>query len=559
MNNLTEKLRGLVEVYAGRITDMSLKLRLITLTLAISIPLIFAMTYIITYLAGAQMTRDADEKLRMSNHTLAATAQMWLDFHIRMLSEAACHPDIVSMDPKRQKPHLERMAHVYKHIYLISTTDMRGRNVARNDGNPPIDYHDRQWFTEATKGRTAFQSLISRTTNQPALAVSTPIRDAQGNVHGICMFAAYLAELSRDVQTMQIGTSGYAYIVDAQNRIIAHPNTTYTSTLRDFSGEPPITALRQGHEGIGEYTDKRGVIWGTCVKALDNGWGVIVQQKREESLEPLRSFQFIAKAIHVCGSIVIFVLSWIMIGRALKPVYDLTETATAIAAGDLNRRASVIREDEIGLLAKAFNNMTEKLRGVITHLHGQTSDLENINILLQNEITERKRVEAQLRNQAEIDPLTAIYNRRKLFDFLRSEIKTAKRYNRPFSLIIFDLDHFKAVNDRFGHDIGDEVLKSIARNVGTIIRATDLFARYGGEEFVVASPETDLNGAALLAERIRLAIEQQAHPQSGRTTISVGVTEMSQDDTENSLIKRADDALYVAKSNGRNRVELQTC
>jgi diguanylate cyclase (GGDEF)-like protein len=135
-------------------------------------------------------------------------------------------------------------------------------------------------------------------------------------------------------------------------------------------------------------------------------------------------------------------------------------------------------------------------------------------------------------------------------------IKNEKRYARTLSLILFDLDHFKAVNDSYGHDEGDVVLKATADIVNGIVREADIFARYGGEEFVVVSPGTGIQGAVVLAEKLRRALEEHAHPNAGKVTISVGVAEFTRNDSESTLIKRADEALYKAKNNGRNRVEV---
>jgi diguanylate cyclase (GGDEF)-like protein/PAS domain S-box-containing protein len=185
----------------------------------------------------------------------------------------------------------------------------------------------------------------------------------------------------------------------------------------------------------------------------------------------------------------------------------------------------------------------------------RTSDLALANELLLAEIGERKKAEAMLRELSEKDYLTMIYNRRKFFELLSYEIEKARRYRRPLSLIIFDIDHFKAINDRYGHIAGDSVLKAVAAIVECVIRKNDLLARYGGEEFVILSPETDIHGASAVAEKIRSSIEEYSFECGGKITLSAGVAEWSAGDSEMNLIEKADRALYVAKNSGRNRVE----
>jgi diguanylate cyclase (GGDEF)-like protein len=120
---------------------------------------------------------------------------------------------------------------------------------------------------------------------------------------------------------------------------------------------------------------------------------------------------------------------------------------------------------------------------------------------------------------------------------------------------MLDIDHFKKVNDNYGHTSGDLVLKTITNIVGSVIRQVDIFARYGGEEFIVLSPETSIEGALVLAEKIRVAVGQYAYPAVGNVTISAGVAELCDKDSGAALITKADEALYVAKKGGRNRVE----
>jgi diguanylate cyclase (GGDEF)-like protein/PAS domain S-box-containing protein len=186
----------------------------------------------------------------------------------------------------------------------------------------------------------------------------------------------------------------------------------------------------------------------------------------------------------------------------------------------------------------------------------RTADLAETNELLLAEIGERTRAEEKLRELSEKDPLTMVYNRRKFFELLEIEVEKAKRYARPLSLIMLDLDQFKTVNDKYGHTNGDIILKTTTNIVGNLIRKVDIFARYGGEEFIILCPETGGDGAAALAEKIRASVETHAHPGVGRVTVSAGVAELSDKDSVATLIENADKALYAAKKGGRNRVEL---
>ena len=164
-----------------------------------------------------------------------------------------------------------------------------------------------------------------------------------------------------------------------------------------------------------------------------------------------------------------------------------------------------------------------------------------------------------LGSAAHTDPLTRIYNKGYLLEALEAEFKRAKALHSDFSLIFFDLDHFKKVNDTYGHDAGDYVLKEFSSMIKTShLRPKDIFARYGGEEFVVLLSNTGAKAAAEMAERIRAAVETHAFIYEGKRlpiTTSLGVAEIKADiESAQTLIKAADKALYSAKSGGRNRV-----
>jgi diguanylate cyclase (GGDEF)-like protein/PAS domain S-box-containing protein len=171
-----------------------------------------------------------------------------------------------------------------------------------------------------------------------------------------------------------------------------------------------------------------------------------------------------------------------------------------------------------------------------------------------DDISEIKHLEEELRNISMTDFLTNTYNRRYFLDQLKNEIERTKRQGIVFSLIMFDLDHFKSVNDRFGHQVGDMVLKSVADIVMKNIRKIDCMARWGGEEFIILIPGTDLDQAKVLADRLCQIVSETTMPEAGRITASFGVTQFRENDTVDKLIQKADDFLYLAKARGRNQV-----
>jgi diguanylate cyclase (GGDEF)-like protein/PAS domain S-box-containing protein len=173
------------------------------------------------------------------------------------------------------------------------------------------------------------------------------------------------------------------------------------------------------------------------------------------------------------------------------------------------------------------------------------------------DITKRKQLEYELEKMATTDKLTGAFTRTKFHEIIKREMERAKRYGHPLSMIMFDIDHFKAVNDTHGHAVGDYVLQTLTQIVRQNLREIDYPIRWGGEEFIIIVPDTEVESAQVLAERIRKAAERYQFDYAGVITVSFGVTRFREDDTEDSFIKRADDAMYLAKKKGRNRVEVK--
>lgn len=162
----------------------------------------------------------------------------------------------------------------------------------------------------------------------------------------------------------------------------------------------------------------------------------------------------------------------------------------------------------------------------------------------------------KVENKAYIDGLTGVYNRNKFNELSEKELERVKRYNAPLCLAIIDIDKFKSFNDTYGHLIGDEVLISMAQTIKNNIREVDIFARWGGEEFVLMFVNTPIDKAKKAAESLKDKIEMNEHQRAGKITASFGITQYKDDENIDSIFKRCDEALYTAKANGRNRVEI---
>ena len=206
----------------------------------------------------------------------------------------------------------------------------------------------------------------------------------------------------------------------------------------------------------------------------------------------------------------------------------LTWKTNQIAHGDFTQRV-----DFMGEFSDSFNLMVGQLAAARAELLAKNEELDRI---------------------SRTDLLTGLMNRRGALEALEKEVHRANRSKRPFVVIIADVDHFKRVNDTYGHDAGDAVLVELAGTFMECLRLEDLCARWGGEELVVLCPDSHLDQALILAERIRQAVRDHDFDTGRRQTVSIGVATLGPSDDIDQLLNRADQALYIGKSSGRDRV-----
>lgn len=202
---------------------------------------------------------------------------------------------------------------------------------------------------------------------------------------------------------------------------------------------------------------------------------------------------------------------------------------------------------------------TQWFEGRVYPIKDKADEVHSV-IFLGINISDRKKLEEQLQELADRDTLTGAYNRRHFMQIFDQEFSIAKRYRTKLSVLHIDIDNFKAINEKYGHDGGDAVLKRFVKFCEDNLRQSDLFARYDGVEFIVLMQNTPTLGAAIIAERIRATIEEMSVAYGKHTiqfTLSIGISlALDTDTSSTAVLNRADNALYLAKKNGRNRIEI---
>jgi diguanylate cyclase (GGDEF)-like protein len=320
--------------------------------------------------------------------------------------------------------------------------------------------------------------------------------------------------------------------------------------------------------------------WGCFLSGyapLKNGNGrylLGIDMRADEVAQKFRAIRIAGIVSLMMSVLLAFVFSRFLAARITRPINIFVRKSSDIANGIFPEEIKVDTRDELSDLAQAFNTMSGRLKKshentqqamadlkdardtLETRVVERTARLAELNEKLRQEIEERKRAEIALETAATTDYLTGALNRRAMITLLEEEFKRVIRSNACSSIILIDLDHFKSVNDRFGHETGDKLLVFVTQTLRGMLREQDAIARWGGEEILILLPKTGQKGAREVAEKIRLHFAQTPAGIDGQTipmTASLGVCQMEIGMSIDECFRRADKALYQAKEQGRNK------
>ncbi len=473
-------------------------------------------------------------------------------------------------EPARKEFWLRDIQEDFRYIHFLFPKAMEEGCFIRSDGRElckitrgrlsdqpelELDESNREFFKLAlalSEGQVyQGEPYISSDTQRWVIPTVTPIVLSNGDKAGLIHFELSLKYLQETLRA-RIQDESSIFIIDDEGDFVLH--TDYP--VRE--GEPFLKALAQdpspsyqgmirkmmlGERGFERFTvnsDDRYVAFLPIQlgQSNPNHWGIGVM---------LPAYViYTGKGILATSAILFFVtlmgvvLMSYRIGRGVaQPIKTLVTATEKVARGDLGQEIRFESKDELGILARSFNEMVDGLR--------QREEFRSLN----QELTEL----------VITDGLTGLYNHRYFQDRLSEEIQRSVRNNKPFALLFCDLDYFKSFNDLNGHHLGDKALKAISQVIKNTKRAMDIAARYGGEEFAIILPETDGPEAKKVAERFRREVEmfefETRHHDKYHLTVSIGVAVYPQDGiTKEELLERADLMMYYAKCLGRNQVHL---
>lgn len=284
-------------------------------------------------------------------------------------------------------------------------------------------------------------------------------------------------------------------------------------------------------------------------QASDLGWSIVARQPVDIAFADANKALNATIIFGALAALAAIVLAWFAARRLSEDIKTLCEAASEVQAGKLGATIPLVDRN------RDVKQLSVALRGMTARLLTSNAEMEKRVLVRTAELEAANRA---LDLQARTDALTGLLNRRGFTAQIEFAMSLATRSGRPLSLVSLDVDYFKKVNDTFGHDAGDEVLRRLAQVLEQRVRACDIIGRLGGEEFAVILPDTDSVGARTLAQAIIDSVAAQDMPLVGRITVSAGVASLrAQQDSSRALLRRSDAALYEAKAQGRNQVSVE--
>jgi methyl-accepting chemotaxis protein len=345
---------------------------LIVMVLVSTIPL--ALIWYATSQSTEQLVNEqVNQRLSQTASTLSSYIDGWVEMNVRMLKQNSDTPAIASMQQDQQTPILKIINQQYEWIYLAFTVAINGDNISRSDDKPLTKYGDRSYVRQVLGGKPLGQQvLVGKTSGKPALVLATPIKDGSEKSTGILAIAMTLKELSSKVVDAKIGSTGYAFLLDPNGRVIAHPSNEYTSERRDMSSHPSYRGLMFDNNNHIDYIDEQNNRVISYSSKTPHGWILVVQQNYAEAYASLEKTNQNAQALLIGTVLLAFAIALIVSGRLIKPIKRLTYVADQVSRGDFSSEsADIQRKDELGDLARAIARLGQSVRLSMEHFQRQ--------------------------------------------------------------------------------------------------------------------------------------------------------------------------------------------
>jgi len=443
-------------------------------------------------------------------------------------------------------------------IYIDQALNLTDANYNRMKALHPLLLTGKDWdgkeFNISNPINSSFET-------KPVIMVSVPIRNDKNEWSGTVAAAVPIDILPKKLASIKLGQGSYAWLADAEGLLVSHPDPSFIMRNRATTEENPdypgfnevVKQAKLKNNGYGRYTDlildESKIVTYSNITYLP-GWVLYVTTKESEIFDGIYEILYNVIIIAMLLMIVFLVFVSQLANKVTKPIVKLTQEVKSVVNSNSDYFHGIDSKDEIGQLSKAFDSSFRKIRTHTMHLekmvNQRTQEIATKNSLLSEQ-------NDQLEELVSKDPLTHLYNRRAFSRLLDKELARARRHKSSVTLAILDIDHFKKINDAYGHNVGDEVLCRFANELSNNMRVEDLICRWGGEEFVILLWEATASSAFRHMDEIRENIANLQFDTVDQVTFSIGMATMRHDEKFKDWLHRADDALYKAKETGRNR------
>ena len=491
----------------------------------------------------AQITQD----LRSASSQTARAMGVWLKERLYDLRVFASSEEVANnlegrdgVNRGRLSNYLKSLGERFPDFDQLAVLDLNGRAIGGSNHNMSAVRLPKGWLESLRReGQVVGDAFWDERTKKAKLVVAVPVQRADGHPIGVFAADVNMDAMPRLLREFAHDSSSAIHLVTNSGNFIASTSGVTARIMKAKLPTETIAWLSSRETANFKGLGGRQVV-GALERVPQTNWSVIAATSTATAFAQLQRSRNMALLVVVALLVAVGASGYRFALLIARPLDRLTFAAAEVASGDLAVDLPDGGSGEVGSLTAVFNHMVSRLR------EGRRA-LDDANETL-------RRKNEELERLSTTDGLTGLANHRLLMQRLSEEVSRCNRHNHEFSVLMADVDHFKAYNDSFGHPAGDEVLKRVAAILRDSTRTVDCAARYGGEEFAVIMPETNAEGAIQLAERIRARIAAERF--SGKQiTLSIGVASFPRDaSTPQSVIGVADAALYQAKRDGRDRV-----
>lgn len=551
-----------------RAQPVSRILRLVTVLVAV-LP-ISILGYYIYHSAWENSWREIREKHQLLAQNLAVPLSTYVNDHRSMLVMTAhmINPMKQETGVDTQRLLAQGVSNMQGFKALIQL-DMSGHVIAYAQGKHSLaDTPDAQKFAREQcylQARSSGKWILSPVkrnplTGEPTLFMAQPVMDMHGAMQGVLIGELRIDYIEAIRKRVRFGKKGHSAIVDQTGHVLAHPNPQWMAEIRDISSWPIIKNMMAGKTGVITFYSpfiKANMVAGyAAVPGI--GWGIMVPQPESEVAAQVNKLMRSHLTWASIGLLLAITLATLLARWIIRPLDNLASAGRAL-----------MKDGSLGNLPEVRNNSPKEirelgavLRNLIASLQYSRDEVNVLNSSLQYRVEEATQQLRESNERLELlarrDSLTELANRRYFENSLSQALSRRSGDINQICVILVDIDHFKQINDAYGHAAGDTVLNHIARVLESAMRSGDLVARYGGDEFV-AYMRCDNEVGMQRARQIRDTIDNFAIPYDGKNihiTVSIGLyCQMLIPGLDtNKLLSNADDAMYEAKKQGRNRV-----